>query len=179
MTNVEYPSVYAPPAPQPHTTFLTRHKLVSSSTLFFHGQRAVFGAIYMKSQCHLRVSWNELFTSAEHATYHIITAHIERISGLKQFQSTCMCGKKAGLLPLLPRAFVLLPNLHAFNPGNQRILDADPSTWWNDDDAEQYPNEHCNNAAPAPAPAPAPVQHKPIINTLTMRLRSRYGSKSK
>ncbi len=54
-------------------------------------------------------------------------------------------------------------------------VDADPSTWWNDDDAEQYPDEHCNNAAPAPAP----VQRKPIINTLTMRLRSRYGSKSK
>jgi hypothetical protein len=54
---------------------------------------------------------------------------------------------------------------------------AGPSTWWNDDDAEQYPDEHCNNAAPAPAPAP--VQHKAIINTLTMRLRSRYGSKSK
>ena len=60
-------------------------------------------------------------------------------------------------------------------------VDADPSTWWNDDDAEQYPDEHCNNAAPAPAPAPAPVpvQHKPITNTLTMRLRARYGSKSK
>ena len=54
-------------------------------------------------------------------------------------------------------------------------VDADPSTWWNDDDAGQYPDEHCNNAAPAPAP----VQRKPIINTLTMRLRSRYGSKSK
>ncbi len=40
-------------------------------------------------------------------------------------------------------------------------------TWWNDDDAEQYPNEHCNNAAPAP------VQHTPIINTPTMRLRAR------
>ena len=52
-------------------------------------------------------------------------------------------------------------------------VDADPSTWWNDDDAEQYPDEHCNNAAPAP------VQHKPITNTLTMRLRARYGSKSK
>ena len=52
-------------------------------------------------------------------------------------------------------------------------VDADPSTWWNDDDAEQYPDEHCNNAAPAP------VQRKPIINTLTMRLRARYGSKSK
>ena len=56
-------------------------------------------------------------------------------------------------------------------------VDADPSTWWNDDDAEQYPDEHCNNAAPAPAPVP--VQHKPITNTLTMRLRARYGSKSK
>ena len=73
-----------------------RAKTGSSSTLFFHGQRAVFGAIYMKSQCHLRVSWNELFTSAEHATYHIITAHIERISCLNNFQCTCMCGKKAG-----------------------------------------------------------------------------------
>ena len=55
-------------------------------------------------------------------------------------------------------------------------VDADPSTWWNDDDREQYPDEHCNNAAPAPAPAP--VQRKPIINKLTMRLRARYGSKS-
>jgi hypothetical protein len=54
-------------------------------------------------------------------------------------------------------------------------VDADPSTWWNDDDTEQYPNEHCNNAATAPAA----VQHKPSTNTLTMRLRARYGSKSK
>ena len=91
-----------------------RAKTGSSSTLFFHGQRAVFGAIYMKSQCHLRVSWNELFTSAEHATYHIITAHTERISCLNIFSVNVCAGRRLGFTFIAKglRAATQSPCLH-------------------------------------------------------------------